>query len=230
MNTEITLLTHNNAKSHVAEPAPLASGMWKDAPPSNGAVASAGKRLVPETPFSVGAPGVAARPPPPSISIGCSQMTKAAVVARIGEIERILEGMGADSEYCSSYFAKMAGGCVCRWGVCEKHIRGIPPLPRHLIPSAEYYLHIGELKGQMQLLSNAGISRRKMLEQLQKNEAADSFLVSEGGAGGSSTRQVRIVFVLVHIFWVDVYVLAGSRRPSRSSVPSSRISSGTTWG
>lgn len=170
--------------------APPAVAAWKDSASGAGASGgSRGKRASSDSgfPAGMGAAGGAGGAPSAAgpRTMGTTEINNAAVRARICELERILEGMGADSEYCSTYFSKAAGGCICRWGVCEKHMRSVPPLPDNLVPDQEYYLHIGELKGQMQILSSAGNTRRKLLEELKRNETAETFFAADsGGAGG----------------------------------------------
>lgn len=171
--------------------APLVVAAWKDSASGAGASGgSRGKRAASDSgiPAGMGAAGGAGGAPSAAAgprTMGSAEINQAAVRARIGELERMLEGMGADSEYCSTYYSKAAGGCICRWGVCEKHVRSVPPLPDNLVPDHEYYLHIGELKGQMQILSSAGNTRRKLLDQLKRNETAETFFAEDsGGAGG----------------------------------------------
>ena len=205
-----TMLAPLTASGYVGM-APVAAA-WKDS--ASGAVASSGsrgKRVASDAgvPAGMGAAGGAGGAPSAAgpRTMGSAEINKAAVLARICELERMLEGMGADSEYCSTYYSKAAGGCICRWGVCEKHMRSVAPLPANLVPVNEYNLHIGELKGQMQILSNAGNTRRQLVEQLKRNETAETFFAADSGGGGgidpTHARQVTCVFcemcVVLHL-------------------------------
>lgn len=119
-------------------------------------------------------------------------VNRALVMTRIAEIENELTHMGATQEFCSTYFAKLAGGCVCRWGSCFKHVANRPPLPDNLVPADEYTQYLGELKGQMQILSNAGLKRKALLHELTQTESANGFFADGGEGDAGSSRGSKV--------------------------------------
>lgn len=182
---------------------------------------------------AAGAQGGAAVSSGKGVSATAVPVTRALILTRISEIESDLSRMGATHEFCSSYYGKMAGGCVCKWGACCKHIINRPPLPDNLVPADEYTQYLGELKGQMQILSNAGMKRRTLYKELGQNESINGFFADggEGDAGSSRGSKVCVCelefpfFTLMYLCLPFLFfVCLDCRRLSRIRRPSSRTS------
>lgn len=82
--------------------------------------------------------------------------------ARVGELNRLLEGLGASQGYCRTYFQSGAGVCEEACGQeCLNHQLCIPPLPADLMCATEFGTRVRSLQVQIDRIEERRLSLKR---------------------------------------------------------------------